>query len=565
MKKRGLFVFLLLVFALFSNFKNVHAEAVHYLRPYQWTNMETYDSTNVENSFTMMGKKYTHGLKTAGGYWDDSYAEFNLYGEITAVSFKIGHIDNDDGSEGKLKLYLDGELQDNYTTELTSGMSVKDISINVNGKKQLRIYISTVGSRPRYGIGDIVFTGYHVFECEYTNLATVQNDGLTTYTCKDCGYKYTEKEPANTYCTNYIIPYQVENMHLWEGIKGSENALNIMGNKYYLGLSSSGGYWDNSKAYYNLNCSYSNVSFLIGHLDNDDGSEGKLNVYKDNVLIKTIELKQAMMVENVNINTTGITQLCIEIVTVGSRPRYGIFNIEATPVSTGNRQHSFYEESLVEAQFGIAGSIRHVCSVCGAFYVTSTPALTRDLSDKKISVQLSDKEYIYDGSEKKPTISVSYDKDKLVAGKDYSVRYSSNINPGEAKATITGMGGYTGSVTYTYKINAAKTSDKSIESTSVSNTKSKSSNNNTVLLSQISINIKNKKTYKKSKKVTISSNVYLRSVTLNGKNIITSNYLKKVSFKISKYKKKLKKKGKWNNLVVTNSYGKKKTIKFKTK
>ena len=78
------------------------------------------------------------------------------------------------------------------------------------------------------------------------------------------------------------------------------------------------------------------------------------------------------------------------------------------------------------------------------------------------------------------------------------------------------------------------------------------------------INIKNKKTYKKSQKVTIKDKDGIKQIKLNSKTIKVKNK-KSYSFKLSKYKKHLKKKGKWNKLVVTDKKGKKKTIQFKTK
>ena len=78
------------------------------------------------------------------------------------------------------------------------------------------------------------------------------------------------------------------------------------------------------------------------------------------------------------------------------------------------------------------------------------------------------------------------------------------------------------------------------------------------------INIKNKKTYKKSQKVTIKDKDGIKQIKLNSKTIKVKNK-KSYSFKLSKYKKYLKKKGKWNKLVVTDKNGKKKTIQFKTK
>ncbi|MDO5151348.1 MAG: hypothetical protein Q4D76_18470, partial [Oscillospiraceae bacterium] len=78
------------------------------------------------------------------------------------------------------------------------------------------------------------------------------------------------------------------------------------------------------------------------------------------------------------------------------------------------------------------------------------------------------------------------------------------------------------------------------------------------------INLKSKITYRKSKKVTVSDKDGLKSVRINRKTV-KLNGRKSFSFKLSKYKKYLKRKGKWNKLVVTDTKKKKKTIKFKTK
>ena len=78
------------------------------------------------------------------------------------------------------------------------------------------------------------------------------------------------------------------------------------------------------------------------------------------------------------------------------------------------------------------------------------------------------------------------------------------------------------------------------------------------------INLKNKKTYPKSKKVKISDKNGIKTVKLN-KKLIKVKGRKSFSFKLSKYKKYLKKKGKWNRLIVTDTKKKTKTIKFKTK
>ncbi|MCM1500593.1 MAG: DUF6273 domain-containing protein [Clostridium sp.] len=77
-------------------------------------------------------------------------------------------------------------------------------------------------------------------------------------------------------------------------------------------------------------------------------------------------------------------------------------------------------------------------------------------------------------------------------------------------------------------------------------------------------NIKNKKTYKTSKKVTIKDSDGIKQIKINSKTIKVKGK-KSFTFKLSQYKKYLKKKGKWNKLVITDKTGKKTTIKFKTK
>jgi len=63
----------------------------------------------------------------------------------------------------------------------------------------------------------------------------------------------------------------------------------------------------------------------------------------------------------------------------------------------------------------------------------------------------------YTGKALTPEVTVKYGEKTLVKDKDYIVTYSNNKNVGkEAKATITGKGDYTGTVTKTFTINKAK-------------------------------------------------------------------------------------------------------------
>ena len=71
-----------------------------------------------------------------------------------------------------------------------------------------------------------------------------------------------------------------------------------------------------------------------------------------------------------------------------------------------------------------------------------------NLEDYKYRVDLSEKDYVYDGSEKKPKVSI----DDLVEGKDFSVSYKDNLNAGTAQVIIEGIGTFKGVLTETFTI-----------------------------------------------------------------------------------------------------------------
>lgn len=77
-----------------------------------------------------------------------------------------------------------------------------------------------------------------------------------------------------------------------------------------------------------------------------------------------------------------------------------------------------------------------------------------DLSD--CSVILSSQNYTYDGTEKKPDVTVSHGNTTLTNGIDYTAAYSNNTNAGTAAVTITGIGKYTGTTAQTFTIKQAE-------------------------------------------------------------------------------------------------------------
>lgn len=70
----------------------------------------------------------------------------------------------------------------------------------------------------------------------------------------------------------------------------------------------------------------------------------------------------------------------------------------------------------------------------------------------KCSISLSYTSDVYTGNKKTPKPTVKYKGKTLKKGTDYTVSYSSNVNPGTGKVKIKGKKKYSGTVTKTFKI-----------------------------------------------------------------------------------------------------------------
>ena len=91
----------------------------------------------------------------------------------------------------------------------------------------------------------------------------------------------------------------------------------------------------------------------------------------------------------------------------------------------------------------IGGTGRYGDSVEQAFQIA--PA---DISKAKVSVSSQS----YTGSEIEPDLNVTLNGKTLVKDKDYSVKFSNNVQIGEAQFTLTGKGNYKGTADGTFKI-----------------------------------------------------------------------------------------------------------------
>lgn len=73
---------------------------------------------------------------------------------------------------------------------------------------------------------------------------------------------------------------------------------------------------------------------------------------------------------------------------------------------------------------------------------------------KQEDVSLSEENCVYDGTQKKPEVTLKLAGGELEKDKDYTVSYSNNIAVGTGTVTITGMGNYTGTADKSFTIRA---------------------------------------------------------------------------------------------------------------
>ena len=67
-------------------------------------------------------------------------------------------------------------------------------------------------------------------------------------------------------------------------------------------------------------------------------------------------------------------------------------------------------------------------------------------------IGLSENAFVFDGTEKRPDVTVTFDGEELTEDEDYTLTYSDNTEAGTAKVTVTGIGSFTGTVEEEFEI-----------------------------------------------------------------------------------------------------------------
>jgi len=99
-------------------------------------------------------------------------------------------------------------------------------------------------------------------------------------------------------------------------------------------------------------------------------------------------------------------------------------------------------------------------------YYGSTKITILPISIASKTATLSESSFVYDGKAKTPSVTIT----DLVAGKDYTVAYTNNINAGTAKAVVTGKGNYSGTIEKEFTITPASIAGKTVTLSQVSYT-----------------------------------------------------------------------------------------------
>lgn len=79
----------------------------------------------------------------------------------------------------------------------------------------------------------------------------------------------------------------------------------------------------------------------------------------------------------------------------------------------------------------------------------------RRLSDSQLTVTLNPDTYVYDGNEKKPAVTVTYDGQTLIENTSYTLTYADNKNAGTASVTIDGKNSLHGQIVKNFTIQKA--------------------------------------------------------------------------------------------------------------
>lgn len=151
-----------------------------------------------------------------------------------------------------------------------------------------------------------------------------------------------------------------------------------------------------------------------------------------------------------NLTTLSMDQNCVFSVACNS----GIFNY-GRPGNGFDAVKEFLPEGYsVGVYFNGTDNIQTIKDENGN-NATNYTLRYRRLSDSQLSVTLDPDTYVYDGNEKRPAVTVSYEGQTLAEGVSYTLTYANNKNAGTASVTIDGKNSLHGQIVKNFTIKKA--------------------------------------------------------------------------------------------------------------
>lgn len=128
-----------------------------------------------------------------------------------------------------------------------------------------------------------------------------------------------------------------------------------------------------------------------------------------------------------------------------------IIDVEDTSIAT------YSENKLVGVSEGTTNLTAKLYGYTKVLPYPVNVSTKKNISSCKIS--LSEENYVYDGEEKKPEVTVTSDSTVLRENTDYTITYGDNINAGKAYVEIKGINQWTGSIYEYFTIKGKNISD----------------------------------------------------------------------------------------------------------
>ena len=172
---------------------------------------------------------------------------------------------------------------------------------------------------------------------------------------------------------------------------------------------------------------------VTGDANHNDVAAASVNVTIAKAALTSVTLSQTSLVYNKTEQTVSAVSVKAGDLTVAAAD-YDV---------TGNKQTAagtYTTTVTAKAESNFTGEATAQWTIAAADAATS------------FTLTLNPETFIYDGTEKKPAVTVKDGTTVLTKDVDYTVAYENNVNAGTATVIVTGMGNYSGTKTATFTI-----------------------------------------------------------------------------------------------------------------